>query len=76
MIEAELLGGPLDGQTMRAPSHVLFLRIPVPGSARLDHIPFNTDILATSSFWAATYERVGFRGHTVLFGYAGQELVS
>lgn len=75
-MHVELFGGPLDGQTMRVPGHVPFLKIPVPGSARVDHVPFDTETMATSSFWAAIYERVGFRAHTVLFGYAGQEQIS
>lgn len=75
-ITAELHGGPHDGQQMTVPSHVLHVRVPVPGSTSVTHTPFDRSTKPTSSFWAATYERRGQRGDLVLYGYIGQEQVT
>lgn len=68
-----MVGGPLDGQQVNVPDHLLTVRFPVPGSI---NIPGHIQV--------ANYERVGWRGDdptelwklsepTALYQYQGQE---
>lgn len=76
-MKAELLGGPMDGQEVNVPTHLVYLRLPVPGSAAYS-IPTATDPTQAyaSSIWVATYERVAFDHQKTYFRYQGQEQIS
>lgn len=62
-----MIGGPQDGLMMTVPAHHMVLHFPV---------PIMIDITAEAeldrpTLLSSVYERIGFRGQTVLYRYAG-----